>query len=134
MRPLHSDLLILCDLSSCRPPQWRGGCVAQAPLGNACSVISWIHTLYIYHSCVRYLAICQCNLQIVMLLLCPIHVTCIGLLLCDSSIFSPVKWVFFSTRQVFSCQIKGLMSRMSFTVQILKPLLTLAHQRRICSI
>ena len=42
-------LIILCVLPSSRSPWWTGGRVARAPLGDAssCSVVSWIHSLYI---------------------------------------------------------------------------------------
>ena len=46
--------------------------MAQALLddASACSVISWIHTLYIYHNV--YHIFCQCNLSAVILLhVCP---------------------------------------------------------------
>ena len=42
-------LIILCVLPSSRSPGWTGGCVPQAPPGDAssCSIISWIRTLCI---------------------------------------------------------------------------------------
>ena len=55
-------LIILCGLPSSRSSWWTGGCVAWAPLGDAlsCSVVLWIHTLYI--TCIRLSGNVTCKL------------------------------------------------------------------------
>ena len=82
-------LIILCGLPSSRSSWWTGGCVAWAPLGDAlsCSVVLWIHTLYI--TCIRLSGNVTCKLWF----LFSVHATSIaclsileeGSLLCVSS-------------------------------------------------
>ena len=65
----HSDvffvlLVILCGLSSSRPPQWRGGHVARAPLGDASASLSpprSTKTLHVFYIISLYHIFCQLN-------------------------------------------------------------------------